>query len=85
MRARPDEPSDDLEARLLELSDHSYGLLVAIVRIWLANEDAFFGLGEAIGAMNSLDKVNFLLVGRGLLPAFPPAVVVADPLDPPEP
>jgi hypothetical protein len=80
LRATPHEPGDDLEERLLDLSDHCYRLLVEIVQVWFAHEGEFFGRSEAVDAMEALDKVNRLLVGLGLLPAFTPLATVADPL-----
>ncbi|HEX5895479.1 MAG TPA: hypothetical protein VFY47_04060 [Thermoleophilaceae bacterium] len=73
LRALPRQAGDELEQRLLELSDHCYRLLVGNVQIWFEHEDVVFNArGQAIDAMNALNMINRLVVERGLLPAFPP-------------
>jgi hypothetical protein len=79
LRATPRAPSDDLEERLLDLSDHSYRLLVRIVQIFFDPANQRVGFSDALDAMNALDKVNRVLVGRGLLPPFTPGATVSDP------
>ena len=74
LRATPREPGDEFEQRLLELSDHSYRLVVGNLRIWFEDEDdeVFTARSQAVDTMNGLNMVNRLVVERGLLPAFPP-------------
>jgi hypothetical protein len=73
LRATPREPVDDLERALLDLSDHSYRLVVEILESWFAHEDELIGgRGQAVDAMTSLDMVNQVLVRRGVLPPFTP-------------
>lgn len=64
--------ADELDRRLLALSDDFYGSLLAILREHLADVD---GAGpplrqQAVSRMEDLHKVNGLLVLRGLLPPF---------------
>jgi hypothetical protein len=78
LRAIRHDPADDLERRLLHLSDRSYGLIVATVDAWFAYEDDLGGVlrGQAVSTMGALNDVNRLLVERGLLPAFTPPYAV---------
>jgi len=66
------DPADDLERRLLVLSDRWYALIVATVEAWCAFEQELGGIlrGRAMSAMDGLNEINGLLVARGLLPAF---------------
>ena len=66
------EPTDELDRRLLALSDEFYGSLLAILREHLADVD---GAGpplrqQAVSRMQDLHKITGLLVLRGLLPPF---------------
>jgi hypothetical protein len=79
LRATPHAPKDDLEERLLDLSDHSYRLLVRIVQIFFNPADQGVEFADAVDTMNAVDKVNRVLVGRELLPPFTPVFTVADP------
>ena len=79
LRATPRDPTDDLEAGLLDLSDHSYHLLLEILGIFFNPENQLLNAGQTIAAMKAVDKANRLLVGRGLLPPFTPVTTVSDP------
>jgi hypothetical protein len=73
LRAIPREPGDELERRLLDLSDHCYRLVVGSLQIWFEHEDEVFtARGQGVDAMNGLNMVNRLVVERGLLPALTP-------------
>ena len=66
------EPADELDRRLLALSDEFYGSLLAVLGQHFADVD---GLGpplrqQAVSRMEDLHKVNGMLGLRGLLPPF---------------
>jgi hypothetical protein len=69
LRATRREASDSFEGRLLDVSDRSYWLVLAVLQQRFAPDSgAFFGL--AVSAMDGLDEINRALVQRGLLPRF---------------
>ena len=72
IRAIRREPADDVERRLLQLSDQQYNLIVATVGASFAYDDQLGGqlLPMAVTAMDALNTINRGLVGRGLLPNF---------------
>jgi len=72
LRATRHEPAGELERRLLMLSDSHYGLVVATVEAWLANEDRLGGVlrGRSTSLMEGLNEIDGVLVERGLMPPF---------------
>ena len=72
LRATRHEPGDELERRLVVLSDSHYGLVVATVEAWFANEDRLGGVlrGRSTSLMDGLNEINSVLVERGLMPPF---------------
>lgn len=72
LRATRHEPRDELERRLLSLSNSYYSLIVATVEAWFADEDRVGGVlsGRAISLMDGLNEINGFLVKRGLMPQF---------------
>jgi hypothetical protein len=66
------EAVDELDRRLLALSDEFYGSLLGILREHLADVDgeAFWLRQEALSRMDDLHKVNGLLGLRGLIAPF---------------
>ena len=72
LRATRHEPGDELERRLLGLSDSHYGLVLATVEAWFANEDRLGGVlrGRSMSLMDGLNEINGVLVERGLMPPF---------------
>lgn len=70
LRATRREAADAFEGRLLEVSDRSYGLVLAALQEQFAQQAPFSAL--AISAMEGLDEINRALVQRGLLPPFTP-------------
>jgi hypothetical protein len=69
LRATRREAADSFELRLLDASNRSYGLLLALLRERFAPES--FSSGTlSVTAMESLDQINRLLVQRGMLPPF---------------
>jgi hypothetical protein len=68
LRATRREAADSFEQRLLDASNRSYGLVLALLREQFAPESVSSGL--SVPAMESLDQINRLLVQRGLLPPF---------------
>lgn len=73
LRATRREPTDAFEQRLLDVSDRSYGLILAALRERFTQQE---GVAEtfrdfAVSAMlGLLDESNRVLVQRGLLPPF---------------
>ncbi|MFP5318267.1 MAG: hypothetical protein ACLGI2_08225 [Acidimicrobiia bacterium] len=73
VRATRAEPATDAERSLVAVSDRTYRALVAMVEGWLSHDELLFDLsGRAQSAMNELDDLNALLVGRGLVPPLRP-------------
>jgi hypothetical protein len=71
LRAIPRPVSGDLERTLLDLSNHCYRLVVAMLRIWFEHEDEILDArDQATGTMTALNTVNGFAVQRGLLPPF---------------
>jgi hypothetical protein len=72
LRATRHEPHDELERRLLRLSNSYYSLIVATVEAWFADEDRVGGVlrGRAMSLMDGLNEINGFLVERGLMPQF---------------
>jgi len=66
------KPVDELDRRLLALSDEFYGSLLGILREYFTDVDgqAFWLRQEALARMDDLHKVNGILGVRGLLPPF---------------
>jgi hypothetical protein len=75
LRATRHEPDGELERRLLSLSDLHYGLIVATVEAWFADEDRLGGVlrGRSMSLMDGVNEINGVLVERGLMPPFTPA------------
>ena len=72
LRAIPRDPRDELEQRLLDLSDHCYRLVVGNLRIWFEHEEEVStARGQALDTMHALNMINRFVVEHGLLPAFP--------------
>jgi hypothetical protein len=69
LRATRREAADSFEQRLLDASDRSYGLVLALLRERFVPESFTSGT-LSVKAMDSLDQINRLLVQRGLLPPF---------------
>jgi hypothetical protein len=67
-----DDPTDDRERGLRDLSDRYYAFVLTALRAGFANPDVESQLidNAAVGAMFSWDGVNKLLVQGRLLPAF---------------
>jgi hypothetical protein len=69
LRATRRDAADSFEQRLLDSSDRSYALVVAILRERFAPGSTTSG-ALAVTAMETLDQINRVLVQRGLLPPF---------------
>jgi len=72
LRVTGTEPADDVDRRLLTLSDRHYGALLAVLRNHFADTD---GVGPplrqlAVSRMEDLHEVNGILGLRRLLPPF---------------
>ena len=65
-------PADDLEREVAALSNRYYRTVVEGVAGGLAHDEALAGalLSVATSTMDDLDRVNAVLVARGLVPAF---------------
>jgi hypothetical protein len=75
LRATRREAADAVESDLLDVSDRTYGLIVAAVGAWFAGfaqNDLASGQFRdwAVSTMFALDTIDSLLVRRGLLPPF---------------
>ncbi|MDX6678173.1 MAG: hypothetical protein QOE31_2225 [Solirubrobacteraceae bacterium] len=69
-----DEPADDVERGLRDLSDRYYEFVIAVLHAGFANPDLESTMVGRIatGAMDAWDAVNSQLADRRLLPAFAP-------------
>jgi hypothetical protein len=72
LRPVHDEPADELERTLLEISDQHYSLILQSLRTGFTHQDELWGPMRqlAINSMEGLRQVNGLLVERNLLPNF---------------
>jgi hypothetical protein len=73
LRVTRREATDAFEQRLLDVCDRTYGLILAALHEWFAQEDVFIAgtfRGFAVSAMENLDGITRVLVQRGLLPPF---------------
>jgi hypothetical protein len=69
LRATWREGEGPFEQRLLDVSDRSYGLIIATLQERFAPQ-AIGSATLAVSAMETMDEINRLLVQRGLLPPF---------------
>jgi len=67
LRATWREGEGPFEQRLLDVSDRSYGLIIATLQERFAPQ-AIGSATLAVSAMETMDEINRLLVQRGLLP-----------------
>ena len=67
-----DEPADDVERALIEVSDRHYGIVVDTVAASFAHDERVGGqlLSVAVRSMDGLYEVLRLLMARGVLPRF---------------
>lgn len=65
-------PADEVDRRLLALSDEFYAALLAILARHFADTEGFGFRSEAVQRMEELHKINGILGLRGLLAPFTP-------------